>query len=101
MDIRNLLEKLKPFIIIILLFSAVFYIRAEASNIGGVPADAKDFYKDSDGLPYFSEMDSYYNYRLTMNYLTRGIMGDTLVDGKPYDLHSYYPREDPLITLHS
>lgn len=96
MDIRNLLEKLKPFIIIILLFSAVFYIRAEASNIGGVPADAKDFYKDSDGLPYFSEMDSYYNYRLTMNYLTRGIMGDTLVDGKPYDLHSYYPPGRPV-----
>ncbi|WP_245942883.1 dolichyl-diphosphooligosaccharide--protein glycosyltransferase subunit STT3 [Methanothermobacter defluvii] len=87
---------MKPFIIIVLLFSVVFYIRAEASNIGGVPADAKKFYEDADGLPYFSEMDSYYNYRLTMNYLTRGIMGDTLVDGKPYDLHSYYPPGRPV-----
>lgn len=96
MDIQGLLERLKPFIIIVLLFSVVFYIRAEASNIGGVPADAKKFYEDADGLPYFSEMDSYYNYRLTMNYLTRGIMGDTLVDGKPYDLHSYYPPGRPV-----
>lgn len=96
MDIQGLLERLKPFLIIVLLFSVVFYIRAEASNIGGVPADAKKFYEDADGLPYFSEMDSYYNYRLTMNYLTRGIMGDTLVDGKPYDLHSYYPPGRPV-----
>lgn len=96
MDIQGLLERLKPFIIIVLLFSVVFYIRAEASNIGGVPADAKKFYEDADGLPYFSEMDSYYNYRLTMNYLTKGIMGDTLVDGKPYDLHSYYPPGRPV-----
>ena len=96
MDIQGLLERLKPFIIIVLLFSVVFYIRAEASNIGGVPADAKKFYEDADGLPYFSEMDSYYNYRLTMNYLSRGIMGDTLVDGKPYDLHSYYPPGRPV-----
>ncbi|HOQ18401.1 MAG TPA: STT3 domain-containing protein [Methanothermobacter thermautotrophicus] len=87
---------MKPFLIIVLLFSVVFYIRAEASNIGGVPADAKKFYEDADGLPYFSEMDSYYNYRLTMNYLTKGIMGDTLVDGKPYDLHSYYPPGRPV-----
>ncbi|BAM70730.1 MAG: STT3 domain-containing protein [Methanothermobacter thermautotrophicus] len=91
-----MLERLKPFLIIVLLFSVVFYIRAEASNIGGVPADAKKFYEDADGLPYFSEMDSYYNYRLTMNYLTKGIMGDTLVDGKPYDLHSYYPPGRPV-----
>ncbi|MBE2899815.1 peptide transporter [Methanothermobacter thermautotrophicus] len=96
MDIQGVLEKLKPFIIIVLLFSVVFYIRAEASNIGGVPADAKKFYEDADGLPYFSEMDSYYNYRLTMNYLNKGIMGDTLVDGKPYDLHSYYPPGRPV-----
>ena len=96
MDIQGLLERLKPFLIIVLLFSVVFYIRAEASNIGGVPADAKKFYEDADGLPYFSEMDSYYNYRLTMNYLTKGIMGDTLVDGKPYDLHSYYPPGRPV-----
>ena len=96
MDIQGLLERLKPFLIIVLLFSVVFYIRAEASNIGGVPADAKKFYEDADGLPYFSEMDSYYNYRLTMNYLTGGIMGDTLVDGKPYDLHSYYPPGRPV-----
>ena len=95
MDIRNVLEKLKPVLIIIALFALAFYIRAEAVNLGGVPSDGKDFYTGPDGLPYFSEMDSYYNYRLTMNYINRGILGDTLVNGRAYDLHSYYPPGRP------
>lgn len=85
------LDKIKPLIIIIALFILAFSIRAEAHNIGGVPKDLKDFYKDQSGLPYFSEMDSYYNYRLTMNYLQKGILGDTKLNGKDWDLHSYYP----------
>ena len=96
MDIRNVLEKLKPVLIIIALFALAFYIRAEAVNLGGVPSDGKDFYTGPDGLPYFSEMDSYYNYRLTMNYINRGILGDTLVNGRAYDLHSYYPPGRPV-----
>ncbi|BAW32165.1 MAG TPA: STT3 domain-containing protein [Methanothermobacter sp.] len=85
------LDKIKPLIIIVVLFLIAFAIRAEAYNIGGVPKESKDFYKDSTGLPYFSEMDSYYNYRLTMNYLTKGMLGDTKINGTDWDLHSYYP----------
>ncbi|KUK01901.1 MAG: Oligosaccharyl transferase STT3 subunit related protein, partial [Methanobacteriaceae archaeon 41_258] len=85
------LEKIKPLVIIAVLFILAFAIRAEAYNIGGVPKDSKQFYKDQSGLPYFSEMDSYYNYRLTMNYLHKGILGDTKVNGEDWDLHSYYP----------
>lgn len=90
------LEKIKPLIILIVLFILAFAIRAEAYNIGGVPKDSKQFYKDQTGLPYFSEMDSYYNYRLTMNYLHKGILGDTKVNGEDWDLHSYYPPGRPV-----
>ncbi|MBC7118473.1 STT3 domain-containing protein [Methanothermobacter tenebrarum] len=89
-------EKIKPLIIITVLFLLAFAIRAEAYNIGGVPKDSKQFYKDQNGLPYFSEMDSYYNYRLTMNYLHKGILGDTKVNGQNWDLHSYYPPGRPV-----
>ena len=52
-DIRNVLEKLKPVLIIIALFALAFYIRAEAGlTSGGVPSDGKDFYTGPDGLPY-------------------------------------------------
>lgn len=91
MDYKKTLSKLKPLIIIILLFSVVFFIRAEAYNITGVPDQSQDFYKDASGLPYFSEMDSYYNYRLTLNYIEKGIIGDTRLNGTDWDLHSYSP----------
>ncbi|MCK9152445.1 STT3 domain-containing protein [Methanobacterium alcaliphilum] len=91
MNSKEILSKLKPLIIIILLFSVVFFLRAEAYNISGVPNDTQSFYKDASGLPYFSEMDSYYNYRLTLNYIENGMMGDTKINGSDWDLHSYFP----------
>ena len=91
MDYKKTLEKLKPLIIIILLFSVVFFLRAEAYNISGAPDQSQDFYKDASGLPYFSEMDSYYNYRLTLNYMEKGMLGDTKINGSDWDLHSYSP----------
>ena len=91
MSAKELLYKYRKFIIIILLFLVVFSIRAEAVNIGGVPDQAKSFYQDQNGLPYFSEMDSYYNLRLTEDYLNHGYLGDTKINGTDWDLHSSYP----------
>jgi dolichyl-diphosphooligosaccharide--protein glycosyltransferase len=91
MDYKKTLSKLKPLIIIILLFSVVFFLRAEAYNISGVPDESQDFYKYDSGLPYFSEMDSYYNYRLTLNYIEKGMMGDTKINGTDWDSLSYSP----------
>jgi len=91
MNVKELLYKYKSLIIIILLFLVVFTVRAEAANIGGVPDEAKSFYQDSAGLPYFSEMDSYYHIRLTSDLLDHGYLGDTKVDGSQWDLHSSYP----------
>ncbi len=91
MSAKELLFKYRKLIIIILLFLVVFSIRAEAVNIGGVPDQAKSFYQDQNGLPYFSEMDSYYNLRLTQNYLNHGYLGDTKINGTDWDLHSSFP----------
>ena len=81
MNREKKLSKLKPLIIIILLFSAVFFLRAEAAYLPGTSTDIKQFYEDQNGLPYFSEMDSYYNYRMTHNYLNHGYLGDIQVTG--------------------
>jgi len=91
MDTKNILTKLKPIIIVLLLFSLVFFLRAEASGIPGVPDQMKAYFQEDTGLPYFSEMDSYYNYRLTENFVEHGYLGDTIKNGTDWDLHSYFP----------
>jgi len=42
------------------------------------------------------ELDSYYNYRLTENYLDHGYLGDAIIKGVDWDLHSYYPPGVPI-----
>ena len=82
---------LKSVVIIALLFVFVFALRAQAADIGAVPNEIKANYMDADGLPYFSEMDSYFNLRMTQDYMDHGYFGDTLVNGSGWDMHSYYP----------
>jgi len=91
MQAKETFNKLKPLIIIILLFSIVFFIRAEAANLSALSGQYQSLYQDDNGLPYFSEMDSYYNYRLTADYLDHGYPGDTKINGTNWDLHSNYP----------
>ena len=82
---------LKSVVIIAILFVLVFGLRAQSADIGGVPNELKANYMDADGLPYFSEMDSYFNLRMTQDYIDHGYLGDTLVNGSGWDMHSYYP----------
>jgi asparagine N-glycosylation enzyme membrane subunit Stt3 len=91
MNTKILLSKAKPIIIIVLLFILAFSLRADAVNINGVPQNYTSLFEDSNGLPYFSEMDSYYNYRMTQDYLDHGHVGDTVINGTNWDLHSAYP----------
>lgn len=82
--------------IILLIFSIGFFLRIESVNLVGVPGDEKAFYEGPNGLPYMYELDSYYNYRLTENYLDHGYLGDTIINGNEWDLHSYYPPGVPI-----
>lgn len=91
MSAKEALNKYKPLIIVVILFLLVFSIRAQAVNISAVPEQDKFFYENASGLPYYSEMDSYFNYRMTQDYLDHGYLGDTKINGTDWDLHSYYP----------
>jgi dolichyl-phosphooligosaccharide-protein glycotransferase len=92
MSIKEFLSKYKVFIIIILLFLMVFSLRAEAGFIPGVSDQMKAYYEDGNGLPYFSEMDSYYNYRMTADFLAYGHLGNTKINGTDWDTLSYAPE---------
>lgn len=95
MEAKELLSKSKPIIIIILLFSIAFLLRADAVYLSSIPADYKAYYQDQNGQPYFSEMDSYYNLRMTQDYLDHGYLGDTIINGTQWDLHSHSPEGRP------
>ena len=82
--------------ILLIIFLVGFTLRVESAQISGIPSDEKGFYEDQNGLPYMYELDSYYNYRLTENYLNHGYIGDTIINGTQWDLHSYYPPGVPM-----
>jgi len=84
-------ELILKLIIILLIFSVGFFIRMEAVHLNGAPANQKDYYQGPNGLPYMYELDSYYNYRLTKNYLDHGYLGDKKINGTEWDSYSYYP----------
>jgi len=79
------------FCLILIIFLVGFFLRAEAADLSGIPADERANFQDQNGLPYMYEMDSYYHYRLTSNFINHGYLGDTIVNGTEYDLHSYFP----------
>ena len=82
----------KSVVIILILLAVVFALRAPAADLNLLPNEIKGTYVDSTGLPYFSEMDSYYNLRLTENYVDHGYVGDIKYDnGTQMDMHRYAP----------
>ena len=81
----------KGIIIILILLAVVFALKTPAADLGSLDADGKALYTDASGLPYFSEMDSYYNFRLTDNYVDHGYVGDKQINGSDWDMHRYAP----------
>ena len=81
----------KGIIIILIIMAIVFALKAPAADLNSLDADGKALYTDASGLPYFSEMDSYYNYRLTNDYVDHGFVGDEMVNGSEWDMHRYAP----------
>ena len=81
----------KGIILILIIMAIVFALKAPAADLNSLDADGKALYTDASGLPYFSEMDSYYNYRLTNDYVDHGYVGDEKVNGSEWDLHRNAP----------
>ena len=91
MNKKTILTISKSVIIILILLAAVFALRVPAADLNSLPNDVKGDYVDAQGLPYFSEMDSYYNLRLTENFVDHGYAGDEVVNGSVMDMHRYAP----------
>ncbi|MCE5214148.1 MAG: dolichyl-diphosphooligosaccharide--protein glycosyltransferase subunit STT3, partial [Methanobacterium sp.] len=89
-------ETLTKIICVIFIFSLGFLIRLDSINLPGTINEYKGYYQDSNGLPYMFELDSYYNYRLTQNFIEHGYIGDTKINGIEWDMHSYYPPGVPM-----
>lgn len=84
-------------IIVLFIFLLGFFIRFDYIRLPGVAESDKEFYKDQNGLPYMYEFgDSYYHYRLTKNFLEHGYLGDTVINNRYWDLHSYFPPGVPV-----
>ncbi|WP_407376386.1 STT3 domain-containing protein, partial [Methanobrevibacter sp.] len=81
----------KSIVIILILLAVVFALKVPAADLSNLSGDLRGEYVDSSGLPYFSEMDSYYNLRLTEDYADHGFVGDEMVNGSEWDMHRYAP----------
>lgn len=92
MDKSKIMSILKSVAIILVIVCFVAFLRFQAADLSVIPTDQQSFYKDASGLPYFTEMDSYYNLRMTENFLDYGHMGDTIKNGTPWDTLSYAPE---------
>lgn len=79
------------FLCVSIIFTLGFVLRVESTHLTSIPSYEKAYYQDQYGLPYMYEPDSYYNYRLTRNYVEHGYIGDIKLNGKNWDLHSHYP----------
>lgn len=91
MNKKTILTISKSVIIVLILLAVVFALRAPAADLNYLPDDVKGDYVDAQGLPYFSEMDSYYNLRLTENFVDHGHAGDEVVNGSVMDMHRNAP----------
>ena len=91
MNRDTLLTVGKGVIIVLILLAVVFALKAPAADLNMLNDDLKAEYTDASGLPYFSEMDSYYNYRLTEDFVDHGYVGDEMVNGSEWDMHRYAP----------
>ncbi|MDR3223325.1 MAG: dolichyl-diphosphooligosaccharide--protein glycosyltransferase subunit STT3 [Methanobrevibacter sp.] len=77
--------------IIVALVLIAFVLRAQTYDMSAFPQETKEIFTDSDGLPYFSEMDSYYHLRLIENFVDHGYFGDTIVNNSQWDNHRLSP----------
>ena len=69
------------------------FTRSQASSFLKNEGQAAEMMTDENGLPYLTDMDSYYHVRLLDNCLSKGSFGDLVKeDGTPWDLHSFAPE---------
>jgi dolichyl-diphosphooligosaccharide--protein glycosyltransferase len=97
MNRQTIFTVAKGIVIILILLAVVFALKTPAADLNFFDeADGKALYTDAYGLPYFSEMDSYYNYRLTNDYVEHGFVGDEMINDSAWDMHRLAPDGEPV-----
>lgn len=73
--------------------AAAFLVRTGPAAMAGSTEEVRAAFTDDDGVPYLTDMDSYYHVRLVEQFLKNGRLGDAVLDdGRLWDLHSMYPE---------
>ena len=81
------------FFCILAVMAAAVLVRLPSALYDGNKAGVKEAYTDEAGIPYLTDLDSYYHTRLVRNYLENGTLGDTkLEDGTAWDSLRFYPE---------
>ena len=78
-----------------------FFVHLQSNTLSAIPESQQDFYRDEDGVPYLSEMDSYYYLRLAREMAETGSvrlynhrLTDPLMAQRPVE---YDGQGDPLL----
>ncbi len=78
---------------ILTVMASALTVRTPSAALVDVSGTGRESYTDENGLPYFTDMDSYYHARLVDDYMKNGYLGDAVSDdGKPWDTRSFYPE---------
>lgn len=92
MDKQKITAVLKVVVFLLAILCLVSFIRFQAGELAAIQPDQRNVFQDPNGLPYFTEMDSYYNLRMTQDLLDHGHFGNIIKpDGTPWDTLSYAP----------
>ena len=77
----------------LLVIAAAVIVRVPAVSLESISPEAQSAYLSEEGLPFLSEMDSYYHVRITDNYLDHAALGDAAsAEGTDWDTQRYYPE---------
>ncbi len=84
-------KRIAIIVLAILLIMAMSFFFRLLVNVK-VVSNMGDYYMDPEtGMPYLTEMDSYYHMRMTRDVEEIGHAGETIVDGEIWDTLSYAP----------
>ncbi len=85
--VKNKHALLIPLLMLLIIILSVLFRMRIHSAVAAIP----DYMDEETGVPYLTEMDSYYHLRMTENICELGHPGNSLKDGKPWDSLSYAP----------
>ena len=78
---------------VLAVMAAAVLVRTPPLAMHGETKEAKEAFTDESGLPYLTDLDSYYHVRLVDNYMKNGTLGDSVLeDGTAWDFLRNYPE---------